>query len=179
MLATLMTPDSSKGYRALRQGRYSQGGGEYFVTFCSADRQTGLTADSIAASILSEIGLMEAEHIWTVRCAVIMPDHIHLLIQLGEKLSLGRTIARLKSKSTKQLKPAGLHWQEGYFEHHMRPNEERLPVFHYIYLNPYRAKLLPEEKTWPWFVCGPEDQAWFSSYLNQGLPEPTWLAGLR
>jgi putative transposase len=173
-----MTLDPSKGYRALRHGRHSQGGGEYFVTFCSEHRQTGLTKDSVGLEIVAEIHQMETEGIWSLRCGVIMPDHIHLLFQLGEKLPLGKAIARLKSKSNLQLKAGGLHWQEGYFDHRVRPKEDPLPIFLYTYLNLYKAGLLPADTSWPWFICGREDKDWFSGYLDEGLPEPTWLAGL-
>lgn len=54
-----------------------------------------------------------------------------------------------------------------------------MPVFRYLYLNPYRAGLLSKNATWPWFVCGAEDQAWFTNYLDQNLPEPAWLSDLR
>lgn len=173
-----MTPEPGKGYQALRDGRHSQDGSVYFVTFCSAQRLVGLTKDSVGSVILAEIQEMDAEAVWTLRCAVIMPDHLHLLFRLGGKLSLGKAIARLKSKSSATLSAGGLRWQTGYFEHHMRPKEDPLPVFIYIFLNPYKAELLPVNKSWRWFICGKEDQDCFSAYLDKGLPEPAWLADL-
>jgi len=107
-----------------------------------------------------------------------MPDHVHLLVQLVDRLTLGQAVARLKSKSGTSLITAGIRWQDGHCEHQMRPREDRLPVFLYIYLNPYRANLLPAGKIWPWFVCGEADRAWFMPMLDQGLPEPAWLADL-
>ena len=129
-----MTPEPGKGYQALRDGRHSQDGSVYFVTFCSAQRLVGLTKDSVGSVILAEIQEMDAEAVWTLRCAVIMPDHVHLLFRLGGKLSLGKAIARLKSKSSATLSAGGLRWQTGYFEHHMRPKEDPLPVFIYVWL---------------------------------------------
>lgn len=173
-----MTLDPSKGYRALRHGRHSQGGLEYFVTFCTEHRRPGLASELVAAGIIAEIQRMGIEGVWNMRCAVVMPDHVHLFFQLGEILTLGRTIARLKSKSIAQLKAGDLHWQEGYFEHRLRPEEDPLPIFIYIYLNPYKADLLPVNARWPWYLCRKEDMDWLASYLDQGLPEPAWLADL-
>lgn len=179
MLATFVTSDPSKGYRALRQGRHSLSGMEYFVTFCTDRRQTVLASEVVAPVILSEIQRMEAEGIWEMRCAVVMPDHVHLLFQLGTILTLGRAIARLKSKSLVGLKACGgSHWQAGYFEHRVRPEENPLPLFLYIHLNPYKAGLLPVTSVWPWYHCRKEDLDWFSGYLDQGLPEPAWLNAL-
>jgi REP element-mobilizing transposase RayT len=107
-----------------------------------------------------------------------MPDHIHLLIQLGDVLSLGKCIARFKSKTVAALRLEGMAWQPGYFDHRLRSREDRRPYFIYIYLNPYRAGLLLAESVWPGFLCGVQDAQWFMPYLSNGLPEPEWLAGL-
>lgn len=173
-----MTLDPHKGYRALRQGRHSLSGLEYFVTFCTEHRHVGLASKMVAPNIISEIQRMETEGIWNMRCAVIMPDHVHLLFQLGEKLTLGKATARLKSKSIAGLITCGLRWQAGFFEHGLRPDENPLPLFLYIYLNPYKAGLLPATGRWPWYLCRKEDMDWFSTYLAQGLPEPAWLSDL-
>lgn len=178
LVATGMALDPHKGYRSLLRGRTSQAGSEYFLTFCTEHRHGNLAAPELAPSILAEIHEMETDGVWSFRCVVIMPDHLHLLIRLADKLTLGKAVARLKGKSGSVLKAAGMRWQDGYYDHHMRPNEDRLPVFLYLYLNPYRAGLLPPGKTWPWFVCSEEDRSWFRPMLNEGLPEPAWLTNL-
>ncbi|HQY05479.1 MAG TPA: hypothetical protein PLQ52_05410 [Lacunisphaera sp.] len=93
-------------------------------------------------------------------------------------MTLGRAIARLKSKSITGLKSGGLRWQNGYFEHRLRPEEDPLPLFLYIFLNPCKSGLLPPKPRWPWYFCRQEDMDWFAGYLDQGLPEPVWLAEL-
>jgi putative transposase len=172
-----MSPDPAKGYRALLRRRYSQAGLEYFITFCSEARQAGLTDATVASAFLTELQQMETEAIWRVRSAVTMPDHVHMLLALGEKLPLGKAVARLKSKTAARLAECGLSWQAGYFDHRMRSAEERLPIFLYLYLNPYRAGLVPAESDWPWFVCSSED-SWFRAYLGRLPLEPSWLADL-
>ncbi len=178
-MTAMMTPlPPAKGYRALREGRHSEAGGFYFLTFCSLDRLKGLSNAAIASAIIAEIDAMQADEAWTLHCGTIMPDHVHLLIELGQPLSLGKTIARLKAKTAANLRDRGLNWQPGYFDHRLRPREERLPYCHYTHLNPYRADLLRIEEKWPWFICSPTNQKWFVPMLNQELPEPTWLTGL-
>jgi putative transposase len=173
-----MPLDPTKGYRLLLKGRHSQVGAEYFITFCTEDRQVGLETETVASRILAELDHMELNGVWVARCAVVMPDHVHLLVQLGEKLSLGKAVARLKSRSSLLLKGIGVRWQPGFHEHRLRPQENRLPLFLYIYLNPYRARLVPTDASWPWFVCGDRDREWFLPMLNKGLPEPAWLSEL-
>ncbi|MFZ5495155.1 MAG: hypothetical protein ACOZE5_07430 [Verrucomicrobiota bacterium] len=49
-----------------------------------------------------------------------------------------------KGRLTPALRNHGLKWQEGFYDHQIRESEDLLPVFLYIYLNPYRAGLLGE-----------------------------------
>lgn len=173
-----MSTDPAKGYRALRAGRFSANGETYFLTFCSTARAPGLHHTELAQEIVEELKLMERDCIWTMRCATIMPDHVHLLVTLGNRLPLGRSLARLKARTASKLRRSGLSWQQGYFDHRLRPREEQLGYFHYVFLNPYRAGLIATGDKWPWFVCGKEDERWFMPLLNEALPEPAWLSGL-
>jgi REP element-mobilizing transposase RayT len=173
-----MPHDRSKGYQALRRGRHSTPGAGYFITFCTADRTTGLTGIEIGQAVQGESRVMQKDDLWVVRCSTIMPDHLHLLVELGLKLDLSKAVARLKSRTAAALRGANLKWQAGYFDHRLRPHESALPYFHYIYLNPYRAKLIEAGTEWPWFFCGAEDRAWFLPLLDNGLPVPEWLADL-
>lgn len=167
-----------KGYRALREGRFSQPGGLYFITFCAHERAPGLATTLIAPAILAELAALQTDEIWSLHCGTIMPNHIHLLIELGLSLPLGKAVARLKAKTSPFLRIAGLKWQPGYFDHRLRHQESLLPYFTYTYLNPYRANLLPADEKWPWFLSSPKDEDWFLPMLNQQLPEPTWLTDL-
>ena len=88
---------------------------------------------------------------------------------------MGRTLQRLKAKTSATLRLHGLHWERGLFDRQLRPDDDCLAAFLYIYLNPYRAGLLPKEEKWPHYFCCEEDWDWFSSYLEQNLPPPEWL----
>jgi hypothetical protein len=58
----------------------------------------------------------------------------------------------------------------------MRPEEDRLPVLLYIFLNPYRAELLRQSERWAAYYCCKEDWAWFEGLTNESVPVPEWLA---
>ena len=167
--------DPTKGHAALRRGRFSSPGATYFLTLCTADKRVGLTTDSVPQAIHREIADMEADGTCTGRCHVIMPDHLHALIVLGERLSLARAVQRLKAKTSAVLHSAGLAWERGFFDHKLRADEPVDPIFRYIYLNPYRANLLPISERWPHYHCAAADWAWFSRQLDRDLPIPDWL----
>ncbi len=107
-----------------------------------------------------------------------MPDHVHVLFVLGQRLSLGKAIARLKSKTSAALAAVApsLEWERNFYDHHVRPAEDRLPLFLYIFLNPYRAGLCSRTESWRWYYCREEDWAWFKDWLEAERPIPEWLA---
>jgi len=113
----------------------------------------------IAPVILQGLRALEEDASWHLRCAVIMPDHVHLFMVLGERLSLGKCVARYKAKTAAALQQVTprLTWARSFYDHRVRSDEDCLPLILYIYLNPYRAGLCPPAKSWPWFHCAEDD----------------------
>ena len=164
-----------RGYESLRRFRVSVPLTNYFITLCTHDRVAGLNRTETAAAIQGEITAIQAAGYWTLRAGVIMPEHLHLLLCLQEKLALGRTVARLKAKTRTALLAAGLRWQGNYYEHRLRPGEKIESVIRYIHLNPYRAKLIDSSAEYPWFWLGLAESAWFRPLTDDGKPFPSWL----
>lgn len=104
-----------------------------------------------------------------------MPDHLHLLATLGHKTSLSDAVRKFKGPLSTELRAHHAKWQPSFYDHRLRDNEDVLPVFLYIYLNPYRAGLCASGEKWPGYICNPEDWAWFGDLTNRSCPEPEWL----
>jgi putative transposase len=83
----------ARGYEALRRHRYSSPGSSYFVTCCTQGRRKGLNTGAIAQAIAAEITACEMASHSRLHGLVIMPDHVHLLLQLGSTLTLGQLVA--------------------------------------------------------------------------------------
>lgn len=164
-----------RGHEALRRGRWSAPGAEYFLTICTNDRQPGLTEPSLVAAIFDAAHRLTADGMWQLRTGTLMPDHLHLLVTLGSNDDLAAAVRLFKGRLSPALRAAGLRWERGYFDHRMRANEDRLPVFLYVFLNPYRAKLLDTTERWPAYFCCPEDWSWFEPLTNSSAPFPEWL----
>jgi putative transposase len=164
------------GHEALRHGRWSVSGAEYFLTFCTHDRKPGLTEPMLQSGMLAEAQRLETEGIWRLSTAVLMPDHVHLLVAVGESIDLAGAVRLFKGRLAPVLRKEDLRWQQAYFDHRMRTNEDRLPVFLYIFLNPYRAGLAPQNERWPGYYCCEEDWSWFGALTNESVPVPEWLA---
>ena len=168
-----LTP--GRGHEALRRGRWSAAGAEYFLTCCTDQRETGLEEAMTTRAVLAKANELAHAGAWILRTAVIMPNHLHLLATLGAESELKGILRLFKGRTSTVLRTRGLRWQRGYFDHRLRKAEDRWPVFHYIFLNPYRAGLIGAGEKWPGYFCAEEDWAWFEPLTNQGCPFPGWL----
>nr|WP_326184612.1 transposase [uncultured Oscillibacter sp.] len=136
---------------------YSQAG-SYFITVCAAGRQT-LLWNAVGADIirpdtlpLSASGMIVEQAILdipayypqvTLHKWVVMPNHIHLLLQINE--TDGRMISaptRTISTMIGQMKRAaskaagGPIWQRGFYDHVVRNENDFLRIWTYIDANP-------------------------------------------
>ena len=167
---------AERGDEALRRFRISQPGTDYFITATIAGKSPEGLSPASKDSIRRELLAIEADYHWRIRGAVIMPDHLHLLVTLGGNLGLSRVMARLKSKTRSHLMMKdGLTWQPNFYEHRLRVNESQQEILRYIFLNPYRAKLLGLTDAYPWHWVGEAEQAWLEPQTDNGRPFPEWL----
>jgi len=83
---------------------------------------------------------------------VIMPDHIHWLIQLKNQ-NLAKVMQAFKGVSAKHINQhldrQGSFWQAGYHEHAIRKEEDLTNVARYIVANPLRAGLVKKVGDYP------------------------------
>jgi REP element-mobilizing transposase RayT len=91
--------------------------------------------------------LRQTEEEGTARslCWVLMPDHIHWLMEL-QKGDLSSAVARFKSRSTlgvnRKMSREGQFRQKGFHEHALREEEDLKSHARYIVMNPVRAGLV-------------------------------------
>ncbi len=159
----------------LRKGRVSLPGARYFVT-CAAVRPCAtLVTPACAAAIRAGLDqLINAVDIVPI-CATIMPDHMHAVFVLTGRLPVGRVMGKFKSLSRVALAAHQAEWQRGFFEHRLRPGERTDPYARYLFLNPYRAGLLPRMAVWPHWMTGSVPIE-FQNMLDEGrYPPEEWL----
>ncbi len=163
------------GYAALQRFRDSKPWAAYFITTNLWHRGRGLEGAELTGRVMEEWRRIESSGGWTMRSAVVMPDHVHLLVEMGPLGSLAESMRLFKGRLSRDLRRHELRWQEGFYEHRIRESEDLLPVFLYIFLNPYRAGLLTEAETWPGYYCCAEDWDWFGALTREAGPQPEWL----
>ena len=103
---------------------------------------------------------------------VIMPNHVHVLVEMGQ-VPVGEIVKSWKSYTSKEalkilrggdgpspkspakkigdrLSPPQTFWQEDYFDHYLRDDDHYRRVVHYMENNPNKAGLVRSPADWPW-----------------------------
>jgi putative transposase len=138
--------------------------GYYFVTVCTQHRLPLFGAVDAGRMRLSAGGVM-VQATWhdvvrihpgvAIDAEVTMPDHVHALVVLEDDprrtLSLSDVLHRYMSLTTKRYAQGvrnhgwprydGRLWQESFYDHVIRRDEELDAVRHYIEDNPLRWEL--------------------------------------
>ena len=135
-----------QGQRALRKGRVSITNGVYLVTATTLERQklfANFCAGCAAARCFKDTRLLgDAKMLaW-----VLMPDHVHWLLQLGERDELSAVVSRLKSASARHANRAlgrtGAVWAKAFHDHALRSEDDLQDTARYVIANPLRAGLV-------------------------------------
>ena len=134
--------------RDLRKGRVSQKGRIYIVTTrCHLRRQ--LFVDLHVGQIVSdEIDRSDREAHTETIAYVVMPDHLHWLLELRSDKSLGRVVGYLKGRTARRINIARRQttkvWQPGFHDRALRRTEDLHEAGYYILNNPVRAGLVSD-----------------------------------
>jgi REP-associated tyrosine transposase len=82
--------------------------------------QRPLIHPSLAQTILDSAVLIEARTRWHITLFVLMPDHVHAVLSFPRYKSMSevtRDWKRFDNRTNHVI------WQEGYFDHRLRPDE--------------------------------------------------------
>jgi putative transposase len=145
--------------KALRIARCSTPRQIYSVCMCREKVFANYQNARLAAKALS------SKKLWPdAKCLawVVMPDHIHVLIELGDKEPLSLVVQRIKSMIAVVINQERIRrqpvWQRGYYDHAIRTDEDVLLAARYIVNNPIRAGLAENMGDHPYWSLADE---WF------------------
>ncbi|HZH44807.1 MAG TPA: transposase [Lysobacter sp.] len=143
------------GHAALRRGRWSQPGQLYLVTFATADRRPLFLA---GAHAFAACRAMTAPALWShskLLAWVLMPDHWHGLVALGEADTLPACVRRLKGRSARELARAHPQlrpvWARAYHDRALRAEDDVRAAARYVVANPVRAGLVRRVGDYPFW----------------------------
>jgi putative transposase len=147
------------GHAGLRKGRYSEVGRLYLLTTVTHERRPSFLNWEAARQ---DSSAMQDPAIWRdsrLLCWVLMPDHWHGLLMLGEGDDLPNCMRRFKGRLARELGRAyvraGPLWAPSYHDHALRRDEDVQAVARYVIANPVRAGLVTRVGLYPFW-----DAAW-------------------
>lgn len=142
---------------ALRTGRRSQAGQRYLITTVCRDRERRFAEWECASRISSTI---DDARLWRDShplCWTLMPDHLHVMVELGHTESLASLIRRVKcvtaGVANAIARRHGPVWMPGYHDHALRCDESAIAASRYLVLDPVRAGIVARVGDYPYWNC--------------------------
>jgi putative transposase len=133
--------------KELRKGRYSQANQIYSITTVTEDREPIFNDFNAARALIRLLKNEQQLGRANTLAFVIMPDHMHWLMELTGQADLSRILQSVKGLSAKQ---AGRHfWQPGFHDRALRKEEDVQAIARYIVANPLRAGLVKRIGDYP------------------------------
>lgn len=117
------------------------------------EARADLAHPPVARMLEEAIAYRQTQHLWNVLAYVIMPNHLHLFIEVGDG-DLTTVLRRFKRWTGRQantlLGRTGSFWHREWFDHWSRSATEDARIVHYIQQNPVRAGLVENYREWPY-----------------------------
>jgi REP-associated tyrosine transposase len=143
------------GHVALRRGRISTVSQLYLVTFSTHRRQPLFSDPRLAMDAAKEIHDPRSWQRARLLAWLLMPDHWHGLIELGEGESPPNLMRAFKGNVSRRIRlrwPAlGPVWEKSFHDRALRRRENAFAAARYIVLNPLRAGLVRRVGDYPFW----------------------------
>jgi REP element-mobilizing transposase RayT len=129
------------------------------ILHSSSTERDWLARPEVAELALHNLSWLEENCGWSVYAAVIMSNHMHLLLRnaQGRNGELLKDLGSYKSytgqEANRTLQRKGAFWAREDFDHWCRTPEKTAAAARYICRNPVAAGLARTWREWPWVRC--------------------------
>ena len=132
-----------KGTAKTRVGRFTERNRIYHVSAVTHGRAPLFLSLQNGRKVVQALMCEENRGQARTLAYVVMPDHLHWLLQIMGDRSLSDSVCVVKSHSARHInaKNAGKKaiWQRGFYDRAIRKEEDLLKIARYIVANPLRA----------------------------------------
>ena len=136
--------------------RFHHSGAFHFITFSCYHRLPLLARSGGYSVFETELEAMRVQYQFVVAGHVLMPEHVHLLVNEPRLRTLATAVQVLKQKTSRQLKIAGepQFWQRRYYDFVVPCEAKRVEKLRYIHRNPVKRGLAADPSGWRWSSFG-------------------------
>ena len=142
-----------KGTRQLRVGRYSERNRIYHVTTRTCGRRPVFSCFQNRRLLIRALQRQHLDGFVDSLAFVVMPDHLHWLLQLIGTRDLSTCVGLVKSLSAREIHATqgidGKIWQRGFHDRAIRKQDDLVAVARYIVANPLRAGIVDSIRNYP------------------------------
>jgi putative transposase len=129
--------------------RYQQSGDFHFITFSCYHRLPCLGRPSSRNLFESALERIRRRYSFAVLGYVVMPEHVHLLVNEPRLTTLGRALQALKL-SVSVRRNERPFWQPRYYDFNVFSSAKTTEKLRYIHRNPVHRGLVEKPEQWPW-----------------------------
>ncbi len=123
----------------------------HFITFSCFYRLPFLQAQESKGTFEAFLEQMRARHQARVYAYVLMPEHVHLLLDEPPSILLAQFLKALKQMTSRKLRgDREQFWQHRYFDSNVHGEKARSEVIRYIHRNPVKRGLVASPGQYPW-----------------------------
>lgn len=167
----------------MRHFRRNRDGSVFFFTLVTHERRPILTSDLGRLALRTAVQTVREEHPLYITAIVLLPDHLHAVLELPHGDSdYSKRWRLIKSKFTRiwrehgglegditqsrQRKGERGLWQRRFYEHTCRDDDDLKRCVDYCHVNPLKHGLVEKVADWPWSS--------FHRYLKLGEYTKEW-----
>ena len=157
-------------------------GGTYFFTVNLLQRQGNDLLTRHIGALRETVRTVRQRHPFAIHGWVVLPDHLHCVIELPAddadfatrwrliKMGFSKSLPRLERLSQVRVRRGerGI-WQRRYWEHLLRDEADYRAHMDYVHINPVKHGLVKRVRDWP---CST-----FHRLVEQGIYPLDWAGG--
>jgi putative transposase len=129
--------------------RYQQTGEFHFLTFSCYHRLPYLSTSAARDLFEGALERVRVRYLFVVAGYVVMPEHVHLLVNEPQRRLLSKAIKALKlSVSLRSHRRP--FWQAHYYDFNVSGHEKFVGKLRYIHRNPVHRGLVDKPEDWKW-----------------------------
>ncbi len=128
--------------------------GRYAYHFeVNTNHRVAVLKDGVAETVVADLARAANATSFEMLAYCVMPDHVHILgLGISEDANAVSFMQRFKQLTGFRFAKtfAKPFWQQSFFDHAARLEEDLLPIARYILDNPVAAGLVATGEEWPW-----------------------------
>ena len=131
--------------------RFQKAESLHFITFSCFHRLPLLEMVGARETVEAVLEQTRARHHARVYAYVLMPEHVHLLVNEPPRILLAQFLKAVKQMTARKLRGAReKFWQDRYYDSNVYGEHARSEVIRYIHRNPVKRGLVAKPEDWPW-----------------------------